>query len=94
MEASYNAESMAIIIVAAIGAVGTVILQALQMYLSYKRGEAIKADVHQVVKATNGITEKMADSHVLAEKVIMKAELAAHQLLLTAAAAAAAAKNK
>jgi hypothetical protein len=70
--------------VAAIGAVGSVVLQALHMYLSYKRDMAIKEKVEIVARATNGLTEKIVTAELTAERVVSKAADAAKTLLTTA----------
>ncbi len=89
------------LVMGCIGAISSLILQMLHMWLSYKRDMAakenlaiVKADVQQVAKATNGLTEKIVTAEVTAERVVAKAEIAAHNLLVTAAAAAAAAAEK
>lgn len=92
--AELDAAGWAVITTAAIAAVGNVVLQGLQMYLSYRRDTAIKADVNQVVQATNGAADRVIAAEVTAEKVVAKAEVAANKLLITAAAAAAAAPKE
>lgn len=78
----------ALVIASAIGATGSVILQALHMFLSYKRDVAIKKDVSTVAKATNGLTEKIVTAELIAERIVNKAEVKANELLVIAAQAA------
>lgn len=80
-----DATGWAVVVVAAIGAMGSVILQSLHMYLSYKRDLAIRGEVHGVAKATNGITEKIVAAELTAERIVVRAREEASKLLATAA---------
>lgn len=93
MFADIDAAGWVLIITAAVGAIGANVLQAMHMYLSYRRDVAIKTDVDSVAKATNGLTQKIVSAELIAERIVVKAEEKARDLLAIAARTAEAMKK-
>lgn len=55
VERSLNATELTALVVAAIGAIGAVVLQALHMYLAYRRDISLKGDVKAAVDQTAAV---------------------------------------
>ncbi len=60
-----NATEWTALTVAAIGAIGAVVLQAMQMYFSYRRDTAMKDKAEEAVKKADAVEKKLDNNTVI-----------------------------